>query len=78
MAQLLVRDISPEVKRALQVRAAQNGRSQQAEALEIIREAVCPQKQSWSALLRENAQEVGGMEFELPKRHAPRVTAVEI
>ena len=78
MAQLLVRDISPEVKLALKVRAAQNGRSQQAEALEIIRNAVCPQKQSWAALLRENAESVGGMEFEQPKRHAPRLTAVDI
>lgn len=78
MAQLLVRDIDPTTKRALEIRAAQHGVSQQAEALRIIREAVAPEGSSWVARLRDKAEAVGGMEFELPKRHAPRLTGVEL
>lgn len=74
MASLLVRDIDEETKHALAVRAAQNGRSQQAEALSILRQALQPSKRSWAKMLIEDAAEVDGMEIEFPKRHAPRFT----
>lgn len=78
MSDLLIRNCDEGTKRALAVRAAQNGRSQQAEALQILRDALLKEPQSWVSLILENAQDVGGMEFESPKRHAPRFTAVEL
>ncbi len=78
MPDLLIRDCDVQTKRALAVRAAQNGRSQQAEALSILREALSPSACSWAELIRRNADSVDGMEFELPRRHVPRVTAVEV
>lgn len=77
MSDLLIRNCDEETKRALSIRAARNGRSQQAEALEILRGALLEEPKSWVELIRENAQAVGGMEFILPERHAPRLTAVE-
>ena len=78
MANLLIRNCDEETKRALAVRAAQHGRSQQAEALAILRSTLLEEPKSWVTLIRKNAAEVDGMEFELPKRHAPRFTAVEL
>lgn len=76
MSDLLIRNCDEQTKRALCVRAAQNGRSQQAEALSILRAALTDEPKSWVKMLRENAASVGGMEFDLPKRHAPRITGV--
>ena len=77
MSDLLIRNCDEETKRALCIRAAQNGCSQQAEALSILRAALLEEPKSWVELIRENAQSVGGMEFELPMRRSPRLTAVE-
>ena len=49
MAQILVRNLEDAVKARLQFRAKRNGRSMQAEALEILRDA----------LKKEEAQTVG-------------------
>lgn len=76
MSDLLIRNCDEQTKRALRMRAAQNGRSQQAEALSILRAALAGQPKSWLEVLRESAASVDGMEFELPKRHAPRITGV--
>lgn len=35
------------------------------------------EQKSWADLIRENAQNVDGMEFDPPARHAPRPTKVE-
>lgn len=77
MADLLIRNIDPSIKRALAIRAAEHGRSQQAEALAILNNALQDQENSWADFLMRTADEVGGMEFEVPQRHAPRFTAVE-
>ncbi len=72
MADLLVRDIPDETKRALAVRAAKNGRSQSSEALSILqKELQQEQKKSVVELLR-SAADVGGFDFELPERHPAR------
>ena len=42
MAAITVRNLSPETHRALRVRAAENGRSAEAEVREIIDQAVRP------------------------------------
>lgn len=78
MTDLLIRGCDAETKRALAVQAARNGRSQQAEALAILREALLSEPRSWVDMVLENSRSVGGMEFELPRRHAPRFTAVEL
>lgn len=79
MPDLLIRDCDEDTKRMLAVRAASHGRSQQAEALDILRTALQGDaRRTWVDVLLENAHEVGGMEFEPPKRHAPRLSAVEL
>lgn len=72
MSDLLIRNCDEETKRELCIRAAQNGRSQQAEALSILRAVLLEGQKSWVELIRENAQSIGGMEFEPPARHSPR------
>lgn len=71
MADLLIRNCAAETKRALAVRAAQNGRSQQGEAL-------LDELKSWIDLMLENSRTVGGVEFEPPHRHAPRLTVAAL
>lgn len=67
MADLLVRNIPDDVKRRLAVRAAENGRSQSAEALAILEESLKPATKTWFEMLYETAQEVGGFELERPE-----------
>lgn len=55
MAQILVRNLEDPLKARLQRRAKRNGRSMEAEAREILREA----------LKRENKQPQGGLGTEL-------------
>lgn len=72
MTNLLVRDIPDDLKRTLAIRAAENGRSQSAEALAILQDTLQPQrKRSMLEILRD-AADVGGLEFELPERHPAR------
>lgn len=40
-------------------------------------DASLDEKKSWADLIRENTQNVDGMEFDPPARHAPRPTKVE-
>jgi plasmid stability protein len=42
MAQLIVRNLDPEVVQRLKIRAAQHGRSMEAEHREILRQALLP------------------------------------
>ncbi len=55
MAQLIVRNIDEELVRLLKIRAAEHGRSAEAEHRDILREALQPQSkgQSLKALLME-------------------------
>ena len=77
MADLLVRNIPDDVKRRLAVRAAENGRSQSAEAVAILEESLQPAKKTWFEILYEGCQEIGGVELELPERHPARNFAFE-
>ena len=78
MPALLVRDISEEMKRALAIRAAQNGRSQVAEARAILEEVLFPSRQDWLQGIYEDAQSVGGMNIPFSERHEPRITGIEL
>ncbi len=76
MPNLLIRDLSEATKRQLAIRAAEHERSQQAEALAILEEALEPKRASWFDALRETANNVGGIELPTQKRHSPRLTGI--
>lgn len=40
-------------------------------------DAPLDEKKNWADLIRKNAQNVDGMEFDPPARHAPRLTKAE-
>ena len=77
MPSLLIRDIPAEVKRSLAMRAAEHERSQKAEVLAILRDTLGEQ-QSWVQMLREGAEEVGGIQLPEAQRHTPRITGVRL
>jgi plasmid stability protein len=68
----LVRDVDEQTKRSLAVRAAQNGRSLQAEAKAILEAAVVPASGSWVLLFLDQSSSVGGFDFDVPQRSKPR------
>lgn len=72
MGDILIRNVGEDVKRALSLRAARNGRSQQAEARAIIEDAVRRDGRSWAGRLYDAARAVNGVDLDLPSRHRPR------
>ncbi|MBR2790722.1 MAG: hypothetical protein IKD70_08970 [Eggerthellaceae bacterium] len=76
MPDLLVRDVSEETKRALAVRAAQNGRSLQAEAKAILTDAVALQRESWFSMMRRAFVDAELDGFAVPERHPARAREV--
>jgi plasmid stability protein len=72
MSTLTIRQVDEDVKRRLQVRAARNGRSMEAEVRAIIDEAVSSdvpaEDDSMLAALREFRRLTGGVELDLPSR----------
>ena len=67
MPNILIRDLPEETKQRLAQRAKENGRSQNAEAIAILEEALAPAKKTWFDMLRETVEEVGGVELELER-----------
>ena len=71
MASITIRNLDEDVKRRLRVRAAENGRSMEAEARDILRrslsEAPSPPKDLARAIHARSAA-VGGVELQLPER----------
>ncbi len=74
MPSLLIRDIDATTKKRLAVRAAENGRSQQAEALAILENSLGVKSSSWFDALREASNVVGGIDLPSANRHHPRIT----
>ena len=70
MAALTVRNLSDATHRALKLRAAQHGRSTEAEVREILEAAVRPQFAMGSALAAIG-KAVGGVELELRRDKMP-------
>jgi len=70
VATLIVRNIDEEVKARLMRRAAQNGRSTEAEVREIIKAAT--KETTWVSEWLASANSFKGVELELPKRSIPR------
>ncbi|WP_278644605.1 FitA-like ribbon-helix-helix domain-containing protein [Burkholderia lata] len=72
MPVITVRNLPDEVHRALRVRAAQHGRSTEAEVRDILERAVLPGgRLKLGALLAEIGREAGGVEFDVPRDRAP-------
>jgi plasmid stability protein len=74
MATLTIRNVHPDVQKRLRVRAAQNGRSMQAELRQILKDAVGPNGEAekdevnLAEAIRRIFEPLGGVELELPPR----------
>lgn len=72
MSAITVRNLSDDTHRALRVRAAQNGRSTEAEVRSILDEAVRPaEKAKLGALLSAIGLELGGVDLEVARDTTP-------
>ena len=79
MAAVSVRDLDESVRERLRVRAAQHGRSMEAEIRAILTEAVTPPAASsgLAQALLARFGDLGGVELELlPRTEAPRAADV--
>lgn len=74
MAALSIRDLDDGVRDRLRTRAAQNGRSMEAEAQAILADAVAEPARHTDLFtaLHERFQELGGVELDLPIRESMR------
>ncbi len=70
MAALSIRDLDDGVRDRLRLRAAQNGRSMEAEVREILTEAVIPPRGDGDLVdaLIALGEEFGGIELDIPPR----------
>ena len=77
MSSLTVRNLPDEVHRALRLRAAQHGRSTEAEVREILAQIVrSPNRVCVGTELRRYAEKIGGVELEVKRNPAPIEPAV--
>jgi len=79
MAVVSIRDLDDEVRERLKVRAAQHGRSMEAEIRAILTDAVSPPADSTglAQALLSRFGDLGGVDLELPARtQAPRAADV--
>lgn len=79
MATLTIRDLDDDVKARLRIRAAENGRSMEAEARVLLAAALSSRRpvRGLGSYIRDQFAEIGGIEFEVPPRNDP-ARAVEI
>jgi len=69
MSVLTVRNLDDDLKTRLRVRAAQHGRSMEAEAREILRESLADQRgREVGSWIRERFADLGLDELEIPPR----------
>ena len=76
MATITIRNLDETVKRKLQVRAALNGRSMEAEAREALSELIQPsfkeveidEKEDFGTAIRKLFAPLGGVELQIPPR----------
>ena len=72
MASITVRNVPDEVHRALRLRAANHGRSTEAEIRDILEKAVKPEGRiKLGSLLAEIGREVGGVDLEIERDRTP-------
>ena len=71
MASITVRNLDEGLKRRLRIRAAENGRSMEQEARDILRAALdqeAPAGQNLATSIRAHFEPLGGVELVLPPR----------
>ncbi|KVT19598.1 FitA-like ribbon-helix-helix domain-containing protein [Burkholderia ubonensis] len=72
MPVITVRNLPDEVHRALRIRAAQHGRSTEAEVRDILEKAVQPEgRVKLGALLAEIGREIGGVDLDIQRDKTP-------
>ena len=72
MAAIVIRNHSPETHRALQARAAQHGRSTEAEARALLDEAVRPtERVKLGSALAALARPLGGLDLDISRDQTP-------
>lgn len=73
MADLSIRNLDEDVKRRLRVRAAEHGRSMEAEVREILNAALPPSDPPANPFyfLMQRFAAIGGVELDLPARIEP-------
>jgi plasmid stability protein len=77
MATVTVRSLSPEIHRALKVRAAQHGRSTEAEIRTILEEAVRPpERVKVGSALAAFGRRFGGVDLDIARDKTPTDPAV--
>ena len=75
MASITVRNLDVDLKRRLRIRAAENGKSMEQEARDILRAALDEAPSTGSNLasaIRARFAPLGGVELELPPREPAR------
>ena len=75
MASLTIRNLDPQTKRRLRVRAAHHNRSMEEEVRNILRAALAEQESSpvdLAAAIHKRFQPLGGVELQLPSREPMR------
>ena len=71
MASITVRNLDEGLKRRLRIRAAENGRSMEQEARDILRAALdqeAPAEKNLATAIRSRFESLGGVELDLPPR----------
>ena len=70
VATLTIRDLDDDVKARLRIRAAENGRSMEAEARVLLAAALSGRRptRSLGSYIRDQFAEVGGAELDIPAR----------
>jgi plasmid stability protein len=72
MAAITVRNLDDRLKERLRVRAARHGHSMEAEAREILADALTePGDANLVRVLRSRFAELGGVDLDLPRRNTP-------
>ncbi|PCE32713.1 FitA-like ribbon-helix-helix domain-containing protein [Burkholderia ubonensis] len=72
MPVITVRNLPDEVHRALRIRAAEHGRSTEAEVRDILEKAVQPEgRLKLGTLLAEIGREIGGVDLDIPRDKTP-------
>ena len=75
MASITVRNLEDGLKRRLRIRAAENGRSMEQEARDILRAALdqgSSKERNLASSIRARFEPLGGVELELPPREPIR------
>ena len=75
MASITVRNLEDGLKRQLRIRAAENGRSMEEEARNILRTALNhqpPPPENLAAAIRARFAPLGGVELDIPPRSSVR------